>query len=377
MEETIAQNETASERLAALRCREEAEEERATAGGYRASARELRAGEYGEDRVRVEEICAEVAEYRAQSLDEQAAAHGERVTAAEVADASARGAAMERAQAAEQRARSYGLRADALEAEDEAESNRNAALADAAEELARAQEQRALAEQSRGEAAGSTGAAAEFARASARMHDSWAAVYDERMRGHEKRAGGDSGAAAEHDQQAAVREELALAAGERVESARHSLAAEEWRGERADVEASERERREAAEQQRLREERAQRTRERAERRQTREQSGLRRFRPGPGRAVYSPGMPTPGRPMQPADTELDSEIDSIARALREHGPVGRDELARLVGARYWGPGRFRGALREAVAEDRARELDRNTYAPPEEPRQEPGDDEEP
>jgi MFS family permease len=43
----------------------------------------------------------------------------------------------------------------------------------------------------------------------------------------------------------------------------------------------------------------------------------------------------------------------------------RDELATLVGARFWGPGRFRAALRETVSEGRARRLSRDIYAPPE------------
>jgi predicted RNA-binding protein associated with RNAse of E/G family len=67
----------------------------------------------------------------------------------------------------------------------------------------------------------------------------------------------------------------------------------------------------------------------------------------------------------PASAEdLDREIDVIARALDERGATDRDELARAVGARYWGPGRFREALREAVAEGRARRVSRDTYAPP-------------
>ena len=37
----------------------------------------------------------------------------------------------------------------------------------------------------------------------------------------------------------------------------------------------------------------------------------------------------------------------------------------MVGARYWGPGRFPAAVREAVAEGRARRVSRATLAPPE------------
>jgi uncharacterized protein YcaQ len=65
-----------------------------------------------------------------------------------------------------------------------------------------------------------------------------------------------------------------------------------------------------------------------------------------------------------ADEDLDHEIEMIVRALEEHGPTERDELERLVGARYWGPGRFREALREAVEEGRVVRLSRNTYGPP-------------
>jgi hypothetical protein len=63
--------------------------------------------------------------------------------------------------------------------------------------------------------------------------------------------------------------------------------------------------------------------------------------------------------------DLDREIDVIARALQERGPTERDELAELVGARYWGPGRFRVALREALEEGRVERLSRSTYAPAE------------
>jgi hypothetical protein len=43
-------------------------------------------------------------------------------------------------------------------------------------------------------------------------------------------------------------------------------------------------------------------------------------------------------------------VDMIARALDEGGATSRDDVEALVVARYWGPGRFRAALREAVLE---------------------------
>ena len=97
-----------------------------------------------------------------------------------------------------------------------------------------------------------------------------------------------------------------------------------------------------------------RNRERGER----ERLGLRRFRPGPGTASYSPFLAFP--PSTPA--WLDHEIAIIDRALQEHGELSRQALARRVGARYWGPGRFRAALREALREGAVRRASRSTYA---------------
>jgi hypothetical protein len=90
------------------------------------------------------------------------------------------------------------------------------------------------------------------------------------------------------------------------------------------------------------------------------QTGTRRYRPGPGRGLHSPGMPLPP-PATHDEGRLTSEIDSLVRALEQHGATDRDELARLVGARYWGPGRFAAALRAAVAEGRVRGLTRSRF----------------
>jgi MFS family permease len=111
-------------------------------------------------------------------------------------------------------------------------------------------------------------------------------------------------------------------------------------------------------------ERAWRVTERAARRAQREQHGINRFRPGPTSSFYSPGMvgtaTTSSRWSAAADEQLDREVEAIARALVEHGPAERDELARSVGGLLWGPGRFRRALRQAVAEGRAKHLSGNT-----------------
>jgi MFS family permease len=93
--------------------------------------------------------------------------------------------------------------------------------------------------------------------------------------------------------------------------------------------------------------------------------------------------PAPRRPREPAGitvagsrgmplwspaasrVDRDREIEIIERALSEKGSANRKELARRVGSRYWGPGRFRGALQEAVIEGRVRRLRHDQYAPKE------------
>lgn len=99
--------------------------------------------------------------------------------------------------------------------------------------------------------------------------------------------------------------------------------------------------------------------ERLERHRLRERSGWRRIRPGPGRISGSPGMATS---MALPPLSLEHEIEIIERALAEHGRTDRRRLAELVGARFWGPGVFRQALREAVVVGAVERVGRNSYA---------------
>jgi MFS family permease len=85
--------------------------------------------------------------------------------------------------------------------------------------------------------------------------------------------------------------------------------------------------------------------------------------PGGITVAGSRGMPLWSPAANRADR--DREIEIIERALSERGSANRKELARRVGGRYWGPGRFRGALQEAVLEGRVRRLRRDQYAPKE------------
>jgi MFS family permease len=93
----------------------------------------------------------------------------------------------------------------------------------------------------------------------------------------------------------------------------------------------------------------------------REGERRRRYRLGPGRTTsYSPAMIFSG-PI--TEVDFKREVSAIERALGDRGPTERRELARLVGARFWGPGRFPAALREAVESGRARRISRNRFGP--------------
>jgi hypothetical protein len=89
-------------------------------------------------------------------------------------------------------------------------------------------------------------------------------------------------------------------------------------------------------------------------------AGPRRRRLGPGRTSSSPGMFV-SAPI--AAVALAREVSAIEQALADRGPTERRELARLVGARFWGPGRFSAALHAAIASGRARRVSRTRFGP--------------
>ncbi|MDX6568263.1 MAG: hypothetical protein QOH15_841, partial [Gaiellales bacterium] len=100
--------------------------------------------------------------------------------------------------------------------------------------------------------------------------------------------------------------------------------------------------------------------ERTRARRAREATGSRRYRPGIGSSMpYSPRMSVSTYGNQ--DWELEREVDAIRSVLEEKGPLDRDTLAEAVHARRWGPGRFRSALREALAEGAITRLGKGRY----------------
>jgi hypothetical protein len=105
------------------------------------------------------------------------------------------------------------------------------------------------------------------------------------------------------------------------------------------------------------EERDRRMRERRER----ERMGARRYRLGPGSGSYSPFLPPPYDSSRSPEW-LDHEIGIIDRALQEQGELSQRELGERIGARYWGPGRYRAALRGAVSDGVVRRVSGDRYA---------------
>jgi hypothetical protein len=60
---------------------------------------------------------------------------------------------------------------------------------------------------------------------------------------------------------------------------------------------------------------------------------------------------------------LQREISLIQGLLEEEGEKSRSEIGETLGCKYWGPMRFRGALKQGVSRGAFRKVGRNRYAP--------------
>ena len=96
---------------------------------------------------------------------------------------------------------------------------------------------------------------------------------------------------------------------------------------------------------------------------SRETPSTRPTHSGSGPAMYAPWM-SASSPFVNHRGLLDREKDDIVAAVVGHGTVDVRELATLVHARAWGPGRFRLALREALGEGRVVRTSRHRIAAP-------------
>lgn len=360
--------------VAAIGHRADAAEHRASAAAHRARLHEL-AAERGSasDQAAVEETLAQIEEARALADDELALAAEARI-GAEARDDGVED--LHRAHAAELRARGHQeeIRAALAASDQEAQTHRQ--LAAAAFEQARAAEQLASAvavekdghedDDDAGSNRGRTGAPDDGERRApltpaniGAMHRAWAEMHEQRALALELRAMGHDDEAAARERRAEMSAERARAFSSRAEVAEHREQASKERGRLNDISASDATTRPQQHEDGADEERA-RIQARIRRHREHDQSGIRRYRPGPGRLGRAPGFV-----MEAPLTEeaLDREVLSIERAVRGHGPIERRELARMVGAQYWGPGVFAEALRQALADGAVRRLSRRLYAP--------------
>jgi hypothetical protein len=82
----------------------------------------------------------------------------------------------------------------------------------------------------------------------------------------------------------------------------------------------------------------------------------------------SPSSYTPFPAASSVDQEenqwwLNREISLIQNLLREEGELDRKEIGDKLGCKYWGPLRFRNALKEGVERGAFRKVGRNKFAP--------------
>ena len=76
--------------------------------------------------------------------------------------------------------------------------------------------------------------------------------------------------------------------------------------------------------------------------------------------------PFPSTSSQDADENewwLRRELSLIQNLLAEEGELSKDEIGSKLGCKYWGPTRFRHALKEGVARGAFRKTGRHRYAP--------------
>ncbi len=78
---------------------------------------------------------------------------------------------------------------------------------------------------------------------------------------------------------------------------------------------------------------------------------------------WSPFLSSSSSDIEENDRYLTREIEMLERAVADQGELTRRELGRVVGCKYWGPGRFGRALKAAVRQGRLSHTRRGMYGP--------------
>ena len=76
-----------------------------------------------------------------------------------------------------------------------------------------------------------------------------------------------------------------------------------------------------------------------------------------------PGGGTSSSDVDESEWWLRREISLIQNLLQDEGETSRKEIGERLGCKYWGPLRFRSALKQGVERGAFRKSGRNRYAP--------------
>jgi hypothetical protein len=78
---------------------------------------------------------------------------------------------------------------------------------------------------------------------------------------------------------------------------------------------------------------------------------------------YTPFPSASSRDPEENEWWLDREISLIQNLLRDEGEMAKGDIGDTLGCKYWGPTRFRNALKAGVERGAFRKAGRNRYAP--------------
>jgi hypothetical protein len=80
-------------------------------------------------------------------------------------------------------------------------------------------------------------------------------------------------------------------------------------------------------------------------------------------SAYTPFPSTSSRDQDENEWWLRREISLIQNLVQEEGEMEKGDIGDKLGCKYWGPTRFRQALKEGVERGAFRKTGRNKYAP--------------
>jgi len=80
-------------------------------------------------------------------------------------------------------------------------------------------------------------------------------------------------------------------------------------------------------------------------------------------SAYTPFPSASSRDADENEWWLDRELSLIQNLLEDKGELARGEIGDALGCKYWGPMRFRNALKEGVKRGAFRRVGRSRYAP--------------